>query len=115
MKQKYRGKKETRTGRKRADMKPFVNTVCGKDAERRIKIDRYMDNETRRKNRRGGRMVKNRPAHCSTLYNVQCFSPRLTCQPIPCDRLMDVQKGALILFCQGLAATQGLFSINKQE
>lgn len=61
-------------------------------------------------------MVKSRRlAHRSTLYNIQCFSSLLTRQPIPCDRLMDVPKGALILFCQGLAVTQGLFSINKQE
>lgn len=61
-------------------------------------------------------MVKSRGlAHCSTLYNIRCFSSLLTRQPIPCDRLMDVPKGALILFCQGLAVTQGLFSINKQE
>lgn len=62
----------------------------------------------KRRHKRGGKQT-------CILYNVQCSSPPLTCQPIPCDRLMDVQKGALILFCQGLAVTQGLFSINKQE
>lgn len=61
-------------------------------------------------------MVKSRQLeHCRPLDNIQCFSSLLTRQPIPCDRLMDVPKGALILFCQGLAVTQGLFSINKQE
>lgn len=39
----------------------------------------------------------------------------LTSQPDPRDSLMDVQKGALILFCQGLAVTQGPYCINKQE
>lgn len=33
----------------------------------------------------------------------------------PRDGLMDAQIGALILFCQGLAVTQGPFRINKQE
>ena len=42
-------------------------------------------------------------------------SVELTSQPDPRDSLMDVQKGALILFCQGLAVTQGPFRINKQE
>lgn len=87
-------------------------TVCEKTWWKKYK-DRWMEMGPKESIKGGSKMVKNRPVY-STMYSAPLLSWPVSLSHCPCDRLTDIQKGTLIVFCQGLAVTQGLFSINKQ-